>query len=82
MELLSPTLDLVFKLIFTKDKDLLVDLINSALQLPKGSQIQSVQVLNPTILPEEIGKKFIVLDILALDQNDHQYIDDPCVSFS
>ncbi len=73
MELLSPTLDLVFKLLFTKDQELLIDLINSALQLPEGSQIKSVHVTNPTILPEEIGKKFIVLDVRAFDQNDRQY---------
>ncbi len=72
-ELLAPTLDLVFKLIFTKDKELLIDLINSVLQLPEEKRIQTVEVKNPNILPEDIRKKFIILDIRAYDPDNHQY---------
>ena len=37
------------------------------MKLPKSRRIRSVVVKNPTILPEEITKKFIILDILATD---------------
>ena len=73
MNLLTPKLDIVFKLLFTADTDLLADLINSVLKLPEESRIISVEVKNPGILPDEITKKFIVLDIRATDNNSRHY---------
>lgn len=35
--------------------------------------IRSLEVRNPTILPEELTEKFIILDILAVDENNRQY---------
>jgi predicted transposase/invertase (TIGR01784 family) len=71
--LLTPKLDIIFKLLFTSDTDLLIDLINSVLHLPDDRRITSVKVKNPTILPDEITKKFIILDIRAIDDQQNQY---------
>ncbi|CAN2042669.1 transposase [Candidatus Magnetomoraceae bacterium gMMP-15] len=72
-KLLSPKLDFVFKKLFTKDVDLLIDLINTVLKLSDYKRVKEIEIKNPTILPEDISKKFIVLDILAVDETDHKY---------
>jgi len=71
--LLTPKLDLVFKLLFTKDDDLLTDLLNAVLNLSAKKRICSVKVINPAILPETVRQKFIILDIRATDESDRQY---------
>lgn len=71
--LLTPKLDFVFKRLFVEDTEILADLVNRVLGLPESGRIRSVEVRNPTILPEEIGKKFIILDILASDEMKNQY---------
>lgn len=57
--------DLVFKLLFSKHLHLLSDLIN-AVRYPLAPIVVR-RILNPHILPEEMGSKEIVLDILAED---------------
>ncbi|QTA85210.1 Rpn family recombination-promoting nuclease/putative transposase [Desulfonema magnum] len=71
--LLSPKLDLVFKQLFSGDTEILTDLLNTVLILPEHQLIRSVEIKNPVIRPEEIIKKFIVLDILARDEQENQY---------
>ncbi|MCP4686672.1 MAG: Rpn family recombination-promoting nuclease/putative transposase [Desulfobacterales bacterium] len=71
--LLSPTLDLVFKKLFVKNSSLLIDLINTVLDLPEHRRILSVEIKNPIILPEEIIKKYIILDIRVTDNSGNQY---------
>ncbi|OQY58976.1 MAG: hypothetical protein B6245_08995, partial [Desulfobacteraceae bacterium 4572_88] len=71
--LLSPKIDIVFKKLFTQDTELLADLLNAVLDLPDDRQIESVEVKNPAILPEELTKKFIVLDIRATDNQKRRY---------
>ncbi|QTA93699.1 Rpn family recombination-promoting nuclease/putative transposase [Desulfonema magnum] len=71
--LLSPRLDIVFKKLFTQDTEILTDLVNSVLDLPEDRQILSVEVKNPAILPEELTKKFIILDIRASDAQGNHY---------
>lgn len=71
--LLTPKLDLVFKLLFTKNIAILIDLLNAVLNLPAAQSISQVTVKNPTILPEEITNKFIILDIYAVDNHGDQY---------
>jgi predicted transposase/invertase (TIGR01784 family) len=71
--LLTPKLDFVFKKLFCDDREILTDLINAVLDLPKNRRIRSVQIKNPIILPEEITQKYIILDILATDESDHLY---------
>ncbi len=65
--LLDPTLDYVFKKMFTADTEILVDLINSVLRLSGERQILTADVKNPDILPDEINRKYIILDISAAD---------------
>ncbi len=71
--LLTPKLDLVFKMLFTKDDELLTDLLNAVLNLSTEKRICSVEVLNPTILPETVKQKLIILDIHATDASGRQY---------
>lgn len=71
--LLTPKLDLVFKLLFAENTEILIDLINAVLALPESQRIQTIEVKNPTILPEEIHEKYIVLDIHAIDCRHHEY---------
>ena len=71
--LLTPKLDLVFKMLFTKDDDLLTDLLNAVLNLSAEKRICTVKVLNPAILPETVRQKYIILDIRATDESDRQY---------
>ncbi len=71
--ILSPKIDLVFKMLFVRDSAILANLIDCVLDLPEGARIRSVEVRNPAILPEEIGRKFIVLDIKAEDQSGRKF---------
>ncbi len=64
--LLDPRNDYVFKRIFTLDPTLLVALINDVRSDDKP--VVTVELLNPEITPEELNGKFIVLDLLAVDQ--------------
>ncbi len=73
VKLLTPKNDYVFKRLFTQDTELLKDLINSVLKLPPMKRIKSVEVRNPEIQAEDITKKFIVLDILAVNESGGRY---------
>jgi predicted transposase/invertase (TIGR01784 family) len=63
--LLDPRNDYVFKRIFAQRVDLLSDLVNVI--RGDAAPLTLTEVLNPTILPEEITGKGIVLDVKALD---------------
>ncbi len=69
MNLLTPKLDFIFKKLLAGDTGVLTDLLNSVLGLLKGRRIRSVRVRNPIVLPEEITRKYIILDILATDES-------------
>jgi predicted transposase/invertase (TIGR01784 family) len=71
--LLSLKNDYVFKQMFTRHQDLLIDLINSVLELQANQAIQEIVVLNPQILPDHIEEKFIILDINATDDAGKHY---------
>lgn len=72
--LLTPKLDLVFKLLFTRDTAMLLDLVNTILASPEPLRLRDLEVTNPTILPDEdLQEKFIVLDIRAVDDRERQY---------
>ncbi|MCP4401558.1 MAG: Rpn family recombination-promoting nuclease/putative transposase [bacterium] len=73
LPLLTPKLDLVFKLLFVQDTEILLDLVNRTLASPEPLHIQHLEVKNPTILPEELTEKYIILDILAQDEAHRQY---------
>ncbi|MCP4694676.1 MAG: Rpn family recombination-promoting nuclease/putative transposase [Desulfobacterales bacterium] len=71
--LLSPRLDIVFIKLFTEDTELLINLINSVLELPEDRRILSVEVRTPILLPQAVTKKFNILDIRAEDNSGNQY---------
>ena len=66
-ELLSPTVDFVFKRIFgdERNKDVLVDFLNSIFESAHRPLIESVEILNPFIDKEALTDKMSVLDIRA-----------------
>jgi predicted transposase/invertase (TIGR01784 family) len=65
--------DLVFKLVFTEDPNLLISLLNAVL-FPSGeNRVEYVQIQNPEILPEMIKSKKSVLDIKAEDSYKRQF---------
>ncbi len=70
-DLLDPKNDYVFKRVFGEDPQLLVALINDL--RPDLPEICAVEVLNPGIRAEELGGKYIVLDVLARDAAGHAY---------
>ncbi len=69
--LLDPRNDLVFKLLFTHSLPLLTDLINAV----RSSEppVSVVSILDPLLAPEDVHRKFIILDILATDADGHFY---------
>ncbi len=69
--LLDPRNDYVFKRIFTLDPTLLVALINDVRFDERP--VVSVDLLNPEITPEELNGKFIVLDLLAVDEQGQRF---------
>lgn len=71
--LLSPKNDYVFKLLFTMDAAILVNLLNCLLGLSGDRQIRSVEIRNPEIRPKDIVRKFIILDIHAVDESGGEY---------
>ena len=73
-ELLSPTLDVVFKLLFIREdsKDLLISLINSVLQSPVP--VRDITIKNPELPQNRPGDKGIFMDILA-ELDNGQFVD-------
>ena len=63
--ILDPKNDFIFKKLFVRAPTLLIALINAV--RTEEVPIESIEILNPTITPEDITGKFIVLDILARD---------------
>jgi predicted transposase/invertase (TIGR01784 family) len=61
MELLNPQLDVVFKLLFTRNEHLLLSMLEAVL----GERIHGLEVLNPTLPGDLSAEKVIVLDVLA-----------------
>jgi predicted transposase/invertase (TIGR01784 family) len=63
---LDPTLDLVFKLLFASPEGeaALLSLLNAILRPPRP--FQRVRVLNAEVLPDAVGDKYAVLDLLVL----------------
>lgn len=71
LPLLDPRNDLVFKMLFANSLPLLSDLINAVRVGEPPVLVESVQ--NPRLEAAELQGKFIVLDILAKDQDGHFY---------
>jgi len=63
--------DVVFKALFCRHPELLSDLIN-AIRAP-APPIRVERILNPSILPEDLAGKHVVLDILAQDSHGQRF---------
>lgn len=61
MDLLDPTLDVVFKLLLTSEEELLRDMLEGIL----GKAVRSLTVLDADIPGELVGDKTVILDIRA-----------------
>jgi predicted transposase/invertase (TIGR01784 family) len=61
VELLDPTLDVVFKLLLTSEEDLLRDMLEGVL----GRAVRALTVLDADIPGELVGGKTVILDIRA-----------------
>ena len=72
IDVLDPTLDVVFKMLFAdeKNKPLLISLLTAVL-LPE-SPIQDVHILNPEIPKDFAMEKGVILDIFLKLQNESQ----------
>src|SRR5690606_4111041 len=65
---LSPRQDLVFKLLFSRHHDLLVDMLEAVL----GRKIRSAKVLNPDLPAAVTHAKLVALDLrVVLDNGSH-----------
>ena len=71
MHLLDPKNDFVFKKLFAEAPTLLAALINAVRSTEPSVTV--VEVLNPRIAPEELAGKYIVLDLLAQDEQGRRY---------
>lgn len=71
--LLTMKNDFVFKKLLCESTEILIDLLNSVLELSEKRRIRSVKIKNPIILPEEITQKYIMLDIRATDESGNIY---------
>jgi hypothetical protein len=56
------TSDILFKMLFTRNEELLRSLVAAALGIAPAD-IKTLNVKNPEILPEELGSKFCRLDL-------------------
>ncbi len=74
MTYLSLKSDYVFKKLFGEEPDILMDLLNSILDLPSEQTIKELTVLNPEIPKELVSEKTSIFDIRALNQNGEQII--------
>ena len=68
MKLLPFTNDFVFKAIFGRNPDILLDLLNSFPEFAGDKQIQDIQILNPEIPKDILSEKLSILDIHAVDK--------------
>ncbi|WP_156291317.1 PD-(D/E)XK nuclease family transposase [Oceanobacillus salinisoli] len=66
---LKPKNDFVFKLIFGSDnkrsRELLLAFLNDALNVPEGPSFESVEILNPFFIQQNVTDKYAILDIKA-----------------
>ncbi|MDR0947060.1 MAG: Rpn family recombination-promoting nuclease/putative transposase [Ruminococcus sp.] len=63
--IVKPKNDVVFKTLFVKHTDLLIDFLSYALNMKK-EEIANIRITNPEIMPEKYGDKFVRLDLVLL----------------
>ena len=60
--IISAKNDVVFKVLFSRNKELLREFLNDVLDIVIDS-VDDIEVLNPELLPESVDGKFSRLDI-------------------
>jgi hypothetical protein len=65
MKILPIHNDLVFKLLFSRDPEILLDLLNSFPDFKGRRKIKKLKILNPILLPSKKNYKNTILDIQA-----------------
>ncbi|MCH5193280.1 MAG: Rpn family recombination-promoting nuclease/putative transposase [Oscillospiraceae bacterium] len=60
---ISAKLDIVFKMLFAENEDILREFLSDILDIPI-EKIKGITVLNPEILPESVGERSYRLDLL------------------
>ncbi len=73
MTLLNLKYDFAFKLLFVKNPDLLLDLINSFPSFEGEKQIKSIKILNPELPKSLKDDKLSILDIHAEDNRGQKF---------
>jgi predicted transposase/invertase (TIGR01784 family) len=70
---LNPMIDLIFRILFSKEIDCLKDLINKIVFQPKGQEIVHLEILDPHLLPKVNKNKLSVMDIKATTKDGHRF---------
>ena len=66
--------DSIFKKVFSKDNEILLDLLNSLPQFQGSDRIKKVKILNPEILGTKKNIKNTILDIHAEDISNRKFL--------
>lgn len=74
MSYLDPRADIVFRKIFGEHKNLCISLLNSLLPLPKDGQIESIEYMDPDVLPDTPELKNSVVDVRCQDAKGRTFI--------
>jgi predicted transposase/invertase (TIGR01784 family) len=71
---LDPKNDLIFKRIFGEHPDLLISFLNALMPLPASQRIESVEYLQPEMVPDNPLKKNTIVDVRCTDNHKRQFI--------
>jgi predicted transposase/invertase (TIGR01784 family) len=74
MKYLDPKNDLTFRKIFGERPHLLISFLNSLLPLKEGQIIESIEYLEPEIIPELPNLKRSIVDVRCMDNHHRQFI--------
>ena len=70
----DPKADLTFKKVFGEHPDLIISLLNALLPLPEDVKIETIEYLQPELVPDDPLHKDSIVDVRCKDQNDRQFI--------
>ena len=72
----SPRFDIAFKKLFASQKDsaLTVSFLNAVLEYKAGEKIVSLQIMDPTNLPDREGLRISFVDVKCTDEKGNKYI--------
>jgi len=72
----SPKFDIAFKKLFASQKDsaLTISFLNAVLENEPGNRIVSLQIMDPTNLPDRDGLRMSFVDVKCTDERGNKYI--------